>query len=210
MGDESSKPAIAAIPAELKTVLGPPPVLSTENAAAYEEIWAKFVDCFRPQDFVAHSFVRQLADCTWDILRYTRHKNLMIERKFRQQLENQAERMKLLAQRRDTPTRPGVGNAGEEANQLERTSPVVDINGCSSDDLDEVLKRAATEFDHACALEEAIEYHGKLDYLLNAALRRRNDVLDQYDRYTEVFRPRAWENKFWEIDEEIRSKLPNY
>src|SRR5437868_3242757 len=91
----------ATLLTELSDLFGPPPVLSTENAKAYDEILARLMQCFAPQDFMEQSLIKQLADWTWEMMRYTRHKTLSIERKFRQRLEFIAKRAKDTAQNRD-------------------------------------------------------------------------------------------------------------
>jgi len=80
--------------AELRELLGPPPVLSTENAKAYDEIATRLMECLAPADFLEQLLIKQLADCTWEIMRYTRHKTLAIERKFQQHREFQVKHAK--------------------------------------------------------------------------------------------------------------------
>ena len=86
--------------AELKKLFGPPPVLSTESADTYYAIMAAFVKCFKPEDFMVQMFMKDLTDSTWDAMRYTRHKTLTMERKYRQGLEHQAARAKEAAERK--------------------------------------------------------------------------------------------------------------
>jgi hypothetical protein len=38
--------------AELKELLGPSPVLSSENAKAYDEMLTRLMECFGPRDFM--------------------------------------------------------------------------------------------------------------------------------------------------------------
>jgi hypothetical protein len=151
MNDQRQKP-IATQVAELKRLFGPPPVLSTEDADAYEEVMAQFLKNFSPLDFLEKVFIKDVANATWDITRYTRHKTLAMEHKFQQRLEYQV--------------RQTVGQA--------MSRPRVS---------DAILKRPPSELDHAWALEMAIDYVEQLDNLLNAAVRRRNDALEQFERY---------------------------
>jgi hypothetical protein len=151
MNDQRQK-VIAAQVAELKGLFGSPPVLRTEDANAYEEVMARFLENFGPLDFLEKIFIKDLANATWDITRYTRQKTLAMEHKFQQRLERQAKQT--------------VGQA--------RSAPRVG---------DAILKRAPSELDHAWALEMAIDYVEQLDNLLNAAVRRRNDALEQFERY---------------------------
>jgi hypothetical protein len=145
--------------AELRELFGPPPVLSTENAKAYDEILARLMQCFEPRDFMERLLIKQLVDCTWEMMRYTRHKTMSIERKFRQRLELQSKAAKAAR----------LADSGR-ANGVVR-------------DAGEILTHLSHELDQVGALEASIGYHGQLDHLLNAAVARRNDVLEQFERY---------------------------
>jgi hypothetical protein len=78
--------------AELQRICGPPPVLSSEDPTAYHELLSGFLTTLPPVDFMLLIMVRQLADALWDVMRYARHKRLLMERRFRQRLEFQAKR----------------------------------------------------------------------------------------------------------------------
>jgi hypothetical protein len=51
--------------------------------------------------------------------------------------------------------------------------------------VDEILERVPTELDHGRALEQAIEYHERLEGLVIGALARRDDALSQVEYYRE-------------------------
>ena len=51
------------------------------------------------------------------------------------------------------------------------------------DDVDAILDRPMAELDHARALEKGVVYHLQLDQLLNTAIARRDDALEQLERY---------------------------
>jgi hypothetical protein len=169
--------------AELGELLGPPPVLSTENAKAYDEVLARLMQCLAPRDFMEQILIKQLTDCTWEMMRYTRHKTLAIEHKVRQRLEFQAQRAKAAAQNRDAQARGLAESDHEPATELGRMSKLEDMVENVVHDVDAILLKPPVELDHVRALEAAIAYHGKLDQLLNAAVARRNDVLEQFERY---------------------------
>lgn len=165
--------------AKLRELLGPPPVLSTENAKAYDEIMARFIQCHEPRDFMEQMFIKQLTDFTWEIIRYTRHKPLAIERKFQDVQKFQAKRAKAAAQNRARQ----VGPNGPARTDVERMLQLEDVVDSAVEDVDEILMRPPIELDHARAFEGAIAYYQRLDQLLNTAVARRNDVLDQLERY---------------------------
>ena len=66
---------------ELKKLLGPPPVLASENLEAYDTILSRLMEAMKPDDFLVETLVVDLADLTWEIIRYKRHKTLVVERK---------------------------------------------------------------------------------------------------------------------------------
>jgi hypothetical protein len=163
--------------AELKELLGPPPVLSSEDMKAYDEILARLMECFGPRDFMEQLLIKQWVDENWETMRYARHKTLGIERKARQFREFQAKRAKAQAQTQR------VGSAPYPANELGRMHELEDKIENTANDVDAILDRPTAELDHARALEKSIVYHLQLDQLLNTAVVRRNDVLEQLERY---------------------------
>jgi hypothetical protein len=175
----------AATLAKLKHTFGPPPVLSTENLEVYDEIMSRLIERFAPQDIIEEELVKQLTDAIWESIRYTRHLTLAIERKFRQRLEFQAQRKKLMAGRKDALARELAEKAQTPPSELERMHELQDVAEGAVSGIDEILKRTPQELDHAHALERAIEFTERLDKLRNGAIARRNDGLDQLERYRE-------------------------
>src|SRR5262249_30399130 len=76
---------------ELKKLFTPP-VLSSEDLKTYCTIMERFLECLKPRDFVEQMFVKDLTDATWEIMRYSRHKTMVIEREHERHLEIQAKR----------------------------------------------------------------------------------------------------------------------
>ena len=73
--------------AELKELFGPSPVLSSEDSKAYDAIWARILESIKASDFIEQMLAKDLADATWEMKRYSRHKALVIERQYREQQE---------------------------------------------------------------------------------------------------------------------------
>jgi hypothetical protein len=72
--------------AELKK-LCTPPVLSSEDVKTYYTIMTRFLELIKPRDFVELLLVKDLTDSTWEIMRYSNHKTLLIEREHERHLE---------------------------------------------------------------------------------------------------------------------------
>jgi predicted secreted protein len=159
--------------AEIKTLCGQPPVLSTESTEAYNTMLLRLIESIGPKDFVERLFCKHIADCTWEIIRYTRHKMLLMERRHRQALDSRAQQLKAAAQKKQAG--PADGKTGCET--------PTDAMRASLKEIEAVMLQSPTEFDHADALERGIDYAERLDKLLNAATARRDDVLRQLERY---------------------------
>ena len=71
----------------LKELFGPPPVLSSEDPKAYDAIWARILESIKASDFIEQMLGKDLADATWEMKRYSRHKALVIERQYLEQQE---------------------------------------------------------------------------------------------------------------------------
>jgi hypothetical protein len=125
--------------------------------------------------------IKQLADCIWDIERYVRHKSLSIECKYRELRELQARRAKTLAQRKDAQKNKLA--VPEPATALGRMSELEITIDDSVENVDAILEKPAAELDHARALEASIVYHLQLDHAYCTAIARRDDTLEQIERY---------------------------
>jgi hypothetical protein len=190
--------------AELAEMFGPPPVLRTENVKAYEEMLDRLMQCHAPRDFMEQSLIKHLADSTWEIKRYTRHKTLAIERKFGQLREHAAKRAKALEQHQGAWTGQPPESDGTPATELVRMYALEDIVDSTVDAVDAILLKPPAELGYNHALEVAIAYHGELDKLLNAAVARRNDVLEQLDWYRHGLGKRMREASDQIIDAEFK------
>ena len=125
--------------------------------------------------------MKELTEQTWDMKRYTYHKTLSIERKFHQRLGFLAKRAKAAAQ--DGQVRKPAEGDGKPVTELARMYDLEDFVEGTVQAVDAILERLPAEIDHARALEGSIDYHMRLDERLSTATARRNDTLDQLERY---------------------------
>jgi hypothetical protein len=70
--------------AEILELFGPPPVLSSEDIRSYQEIMARLLEEFAPRDFMGRLLIKELTDSNWEVMRYSRHTTLLMERRFRE------------------------------------------------------------------------------------------------------------------------------
>src|SRR5262249_42099293 len=118
-----------------------------------------------------------------DVVRYTRHKSLAIERKLFQHRKFQVKRAQALAQWRETRAGERSERDNEPATQLEHLIELEDKVDGSVQDVDEILTKPPVELEHARALEATFDYIERLDACLAVAIARRNSALEQMDRY---------------------------
>lgn len=174
----------AANLAALKNFFGPPPVLSNESIDGYNAILTRCLDSVEPRDFIEQLLTGDVADATWEIRRYMRHKSLGIERRYREQIEYQAKKTEEEVERKKQQrARQRAEKAKEQATELDRLHELELVMDATVNDVDEILVRKPEDLDYARALEQGIEFHEKLDALLNAAVARRNNALEQLERY---------------------------
>jgi hypothetical protein len=177
----------------LRHLSGPAPVLSSESAQSYDEMTVRLMECFTPKDFMELMLIKELIDCTWEMMRYSRHKTLATERRFQQRVAFQVQRRKAAMQRAETQKDP---TAKSEQKPEPATEPQ-EVLDSLMEEIDAILLKPATELAHAHALEVALTYIERLDKLHIMATGRRNNVLDQIERYRTglSFRLRAASDK---------------
>ena len=88
--DKVSGPNVA----ELKELLGPVLVLSSEFAERFEAVFDKLLVCLNVQDVVEGLLIRDYAETDWEARRYSRLRTLSFERSFKQSLDFQVQRLK--------------------------------------------------------------------------------------------------------------------
>jgi hypothetical protein len=143
-------------------------------------------------------YKRQVVDSTWEIVRYTRHKTLAIDRKFRARLEFQAKRERERAKLKEAKASE-LGEKNREPATLDRMIELEDTFDCSVEDVDAILQKAAHEHDHARALEGSIDYYERVDKLLAGATARRDSDLEQLEQYREDLGSRSSCDRAWMI-----------
>jgi len=165
--------------AQLRVLFGPPPVLSSEDAKAYDEMLHRFIECFEPQDFFETVLMKDIADGTWESARYSRHKVLLLDRRYRERREAEAKRRKETAQNKAELARRVAASKGEPA-----TEPMEAADHLVAE-CDAILVEPATELDHNRLLEVTLVYIEKLDKAQPLPLAKPNKALDQLEWYRE-------------------------
>src|SRR5262249_51474295 len=97
------------VPPDWKKVyplLGDPPVWSTENMEAYNELVNDFTQMLEPRDMMGLMWTKEAADASWEVARIAREKNGLPERKYQQRLQVAAEVRRRNGVADTTPAKP--------------------------------------------------------------------------------------------------------
>ena len=198
----SKNDSVAKTLADIKKLLGAPPVLTSESLRTYDRLLTQVVEAMQPRDIIEMMFVKDVVNASWEISRYETHQTLVIERQHqrRQEQENkrrQHERKRkkeLVAykeeQREQAERTAESANQDEQQDQtkapttlFERMLELEEVIDATVSDVDEIIEAVPDEVDHAIALEAGIDYFVELDRLRSVAIARRNEALRQLDFY---------------------------
>ena len=163
-------------------LLPPPPVLSTEDPERFKQVFEGVVECIKPSDMLELILVRHYVDAVWTIDRLTRHSSVAIDRWYRQQLDYLVQRQKVQNARKEAQARHNNQNSQTPPDIAHLTALENKVFE-SVTDIDDILKRKATEIEHNRALEKGILFQEQLDRLVESATKRRNDALRQLELY---------------------------
>ena len=86
---------------EMKALFAAPPVLATEFADQFEKVFDQVAASLNVQDMVELILVRDFAIPSWELDRYTRHRTVAFDRKFKDTLEAQVQQLKTQRARRE-------------------------------------------------------------------------------------------------------------
>jgi hypothetical protein len=79
-------PRDIAVPAEIRGLLGEPPLLATEEPNQYYALLAALARQVKPRDVIEWLWVKDIADLTWEILRYRHIKAALVNGRFKSAL----------------------------------------------------------------------------------------------------------------------------
>ena len=164
---------IETLVAQLHRMFGPPPVLSSEDVEAFDDLLRELLACFKPSDFFAAAMVWEAVVANWEAVRWARQKPLAMERHFRGSVELQ---LKLAMIKGELNKKTADEGSDEAASNPE---PVPDHV------IQELLFNSATPLQHNRALESSIRFIGQVDDLQAVATARRNKAIEQLAWYEE-------------------------
>lgn len=164
-------------------LFGQLPILSTENQEHCEEILRKVIKCLGARDIVEVMYIRHFVNADWIVNRLNRHGAVALERRFRQSLEYQVLRLKQLKARKEAKA---SNNAEIKTLQPADIANLVGLEETilnTVSDIDELLRRKATELDHNRALEKSMAFQEALNKLIVSQTAIRDNALKQLENY---------------------------
>ena len=158
-------------------MFGPPPVLSTEDPKAFEELFLNLVRCHKPRDFLMLLLVWEFASDTWAGRRCTLHGPITIDRALRAQKESAVTaegQMKAQYEKALRDKAQKLSQYPQDAAELAALQEMVDKR---AERIEAILDREPNDFDINIVFRRNVEFLHDLDQMHNSADRRR------YDKY---------------------------
>jgi hypothetical protein len=175
---------------DMKALLPPLPVLATESLEQFEKIFDQLIASLKCQDMVELIHIRDFAVAAWEEARYTRHRVVAFDRKFKDVVAGEVSdydpnvRQKAVAER----LAEYLANRPRDIGHLvELEDKVME----AYDDVTALLKRTPAELAYNQALERNIDFHKDLEFLIASIRKRRNEALESLDYYRQSLGKRA-------------------
>jgi hypothetical protein len=176
---------------DMKALLPPVPLLATESPQQFEKIFDHLVASLKCHDMVELIQIRDFALAAWEEARYTRHRVVAFDRKFKAVVAGEVPdhrdpnlRQKAVAERLAEYLAYRPRDVGQ---LVELEDKVMEV----ADDVSAILKRTPAELAYNKALERDISLHKDLEFLITSIRKRRNDALEVLDRYRQGLGKRA-------------------
>jgi hypothetical protein len=188
------------VPPEVREILGPPPILSTEDSTIYYATLAWFAKDLQPDDLITWLLVKDLADYRVEIARYRRFKAALL----RQNYESYCENLIKDAERKLADQLKELRKQAEDERRTIRSVPQYDVQKieCEFKLVEQRYAESASstqkEHDQRIAQIEVRKQDGPSDrYVVNNL----EDWVDTHDRVDAI--QQAVEQKFYATLREI-------
>jgi hypothetical protein len=168
---------------DMKALLPPMPVLANESQEQFEKLFDQVATTLDAQDPVELILIRDFVWPSWEIARYTRHRVVAFDRKFKDIVASQVEHLQSKKARHEALAHrlaEYVGQRPAEASQLiELEDKVMEAH----DEVTKILRTTPSELAYNRALERSIDLHKELEFLIISATKRCHQALEMLDRY---------------------------
>lgn len=164
---------------------GPPPLVSTDELAGYEELLARISAHVQPSDPIEDLYTRDIVDLTFELLRYRRYKARILEGAVPRALEDKLAPFVNGRHRFGSLANYASDGAREPTPAMELVNEWMRHESKAIERVNEILKLAKLTIEdiraHAFFLElGTIE---RIDRLIAGVEARRNGVMREIERY---------------------------
>jgi hypothetical protein len=166
------RPVLRVDITDIKFLLGPPPVLRTENPHLYWELFEQFAEAIAPSSIVEWIWLKDIVDLSWEIARLRRYRAIWIE--FQRDWANLE-----------------IQHAREHADHLALFRDKGHLFPMTPEKIDERRNwgSADTEYHSALLVHEELKSYEAFERLLKSAELRRDRVLRELDARRERIAP---------------------
>jgi hypothetical protein len=179
--------------ADMKALLPPVPVLATESLEQFEKVFDQVLVALHVQDMVELILIRNFALPSWELDRYTRHRVVAFDRKFKGVLQDQVAHLQTQQARREALARKLAEHLGQRPPEVGHLVQLENQVIEAEEEIHAILKRTPTELAYNRALERSIAFHKDLEFLITSITKRRDQALEMLERYRQGLGKRAKE-----------------
>jgi hypothetical protein len=159
-------------------MFGSPPVLSSEDAEAYNTIRDGHVAFYRPRNQFHLKMVRELVDTDWEIFRLFRDRTTAIERRIRTRMSEPIARLKCRNEAKAKQVEE-LTHTSQAAEAAKLKTQIWDAEA----QIEQLQKRRPDQLVANAAVQDAAVFFDSLDKWLNHATARRNSILKLLEYY---------------------------
>ena len=193
---KTSLTSLETLPSDIMELLGPPPLLATEDATLYYRILASFAESIRPEDLITWMLIKDLADHRVEIARYRQIKVGLITAARRRQIRD------AISEWEYRPVGRLRGNAMVDKSVIERSNKPAEEIARLLKEVDDKLaadtpaaeaesriqveawrNATTTEANLVDLFPRWIKNLEQIDVLLEAAEKRFSESLEEVDRH---------------------------
>jgi hypothetical protein len=169
---------------DMKALLPPIPVLATESQEQFEKIFDQVLATLKiDDDMVELLLIRDFVLPSWEIARYTRHRVVAFDRKFKDMLASQVEHLQSQKARREALAQRLAEYLGQHPPEASRLVELEEKVMEADVEIAKILKHTPGELAYNQALERSVNLHKDLEFLIISATKRRDQALEMLDRY---------------------------
>lgn len=158
---------------DLWELFGPPPVLSSENADAYQKLVAEYIIQYEPTNALQLRAIREAVDADWESSRCSRHRTVMVERYFRKEAN---ERVLRLQQANEIRTKE-IDHINKYSRDEAKKHQLETLIQATEADIAKIKQAHGNELDHNRILQQGASFLDRLDDWQNSARARRASAM---------------------------------